>query len=136
MKTIPSSILVLALLAISWVRPASAARRRVRGTTASSSIRRLQKEDNNKDKDKNKNKNDDEGNTIMDLLSDAEEYSTLASLLEDANLDAALEGEGPFTVLAPSNEAFAALDNATLEAVQNDPSLLEQVLLESRSPVV
>jgi transforming growth factor-beta-induced protein len=49
--------------------------------------------------------------TIIDLGSD---YSTLLSLITRAGLDTTLMG-GPFTLLAPTNEAFAALDTATVD---------------------
>ena len=69
--------------------------------------------------------------TIMDILSDRDNqdtYSVLAGLLKDAEFVNALEGDGPFTLLAPTNAAFEALDAETLEAVENDPFLLQQVL--------
>ncbi|WP_419190459.1 fasciclin domain-containing protein [Saltatorellus ferox] len=46
--------------------------------------------------------------------------TTLASLLEDTGLDTVLAGTGPFTLFAPSNAAFAALDADTL-AFLTDP---------------
>ena len=50
-------------------------------------------------------------------------------LLGAAGLVETLQGDGPFTVFAPTNDAFAALDEATLEAVGADTDLLTSVLL-------
>jgi len=65
---------------------------------------------------------------IVDTAVAAGDFTTLAQLLTDAGLVETLKGDGPFTVFAPTDEAFAALDPATLEAVQNDPELLKRVL--------
>jgi len=45
-------------------------------------------------------------NTIVDIASGAENLSILVSALEKSGLISTLSGQGPFTVLAPSNEAF------------------------------
>ena len=45
-------------------------------------------------------------NTIVDIASGAENLSILVSALEKSDLISTLSGQGPFTVLAPSNEAF------------------------------
>merc|ERR1712195_65838 len=42
-------------------------------------------------------------------------YTTFVTALKAANLTAALDGDGPFTVFVPSNEAFAKLPKATLD---------------------
>ncbi|GAB4401767.1 MAG: hypothetical protein OHK0053_24920 [Microscillaceae bacterium] len=46
---------------------------------------------------------------IVGLAQETEALSTLVKALQAADLVSALEGEGPFTVFAPTNEAFAAL---------------------------
>ena len=55
-------------------------------------------------------------------------FSTLVSLVTQAELVETLSGAGPFTVFAPANAAFDALDPATLNAVGNSMSLLTTVL--------
>jgi len=55
-------------------------------------------------------------------------FSTLVSLVKQADLVATLQGDGPFTVFAPIDSAFEALPAATLAAVQADPALLKKVL--------
>jgi len=47
----------------------------------------------------------------------AGKFTTLARLLEQAELVGALQGEGPFTVFAPTDEAFAKLPKATLDSL-------------------
>ena len=55
-------------------------------------------------------------------------FTTLAGLVVDAGLVEPLRAPGPITVFAPTNEAFAALPDGTLEAVRADPDLLTTVL--------
>jgi len=57
-------------------------------------------------------------------------FDTLVSAVTAANLVDALSGEGPFTVFAPTDEAFAALPAGTIDALLADPSGdLTQILL-------
>ena len=52
---------------------------------------------------------------IVDTAVDAGSFTTLAAALEAAGLVDTLKGEGPFTVFAPTDEAFAALPEGTVE---------------------
>ena len=52
--------------------------------------------------------------TIVDAAVGNENFSTLVTALKAADLVGALQGEGPFTVFAPTNDAFAKIDEATL----------------------
>ena len=54
---------------------------------------------------------------ILELAAGSENVSTLVSAIEAAELKGALEGEGPFTVFAPTNAAFEALPDGVLEAL-------------------
>lgn len=68
--------------------------------------------------------------TITDLAVATEDLSTLVDLVVLAELAETLAGPGPFTVFAPLNSAFAALDNATVSALVADPAgALTDVLL-------
>lgn len=62
-----------------------------------------------------------ETNTIVDIVAGNPDFSTLRSALAITNLTSVLASEGPFTVFAPTNDAFAdfltANDFATLEEV-------------------
>jgi len=52
---------------------------------------------------------------IVELASDTDNLSTLVAAVKAAGLVETLSGEGPFTVFAPTNEAFAALPEGTVE---------------------
>ena len=54
---------------------------------------------------------------IVELAAGAESLSTLVTAVKAAGLVETLSGEGPFTVFAPTNEAFAALPEGTLESL-------------------
>jgi len=53
--------------------------------------------------------------TIVDVATEAGSFTTLLKALEAADLVETLSEEGPFTVFAPTDEAFAALPNGTLD---------------------
>ncbi len=55
------------------------------------------------------------GQNIVELAMATESLSTLVQAVQAAGLAETLSGEGPFTVFAPTNEAFAALPEGTLE---------------------
>ena len=59
--------------------------------------------------------------TIVDIAAGNPDFSTLVDLVKKAGLAEALSGPGPFTVFAPTNEAFAKVDKATLDALAADP---------------
>jgi uncharacterized surface protein with fasciclin (FAS1) repeats len=54
---------------------------------------------------------------IVDTAVEAGQFQTLAAALEAAGLVATLKGEGPFTVFAPTDEAFAKLPSGTVETL-------------------
>jgi uncharacterized surface protein with fasciclin (FAS1) repeats len=56
-------------------------------------------------------------------------FTTLATALTEAGLIETLKGEGPFTVFAPTDDAFAALPDGTLEGLLADKEALTDVLL-------
>ena len=56
-------------------------------------------------------------NTIVDVAVGNEDFSTLVAALTAADLVTTLQGEGPFTVFAPTNAAFAALPAGVLDAL-------------------
>ena len=69
-------------------------------------------------------------NKIMNIVQSAQYYSfsTLVTALQAANLVSTLEGTGPFTVFAPTNAAFAALPEGTLDGLLDDIPSLTAVL--------
>ncbi len=57
------------------------------------------------------------GNSIVDIAVGNENFSTLVAALKTAELVEALSGDGPFTVFAPTNDAFAKLPEGTVESL-------------------
>ena len=66
---------------------------------------------------------------IVVVATDAGVFGTLLKAATAAGLVETLQSEGPFTVFAPTDEAFAALPEGTLEALLADPEALKKVLL-------
>ena len=56
-----------------------------------------------------------EASTIVDVAASNDSFETLVAAIEAAGLVETLSGEGPFTVFAPTDEAFAALPEGVLE---------------------
>lgn len=52
---------------------------------------------------------------IVDTAAASDQFSTLVAAVKAAGLVETLKGEGPFTVFAPTNDAFAALPAGTVE---------------------
>ena len=59
---------------------------------------------------------------IVDTAVAAGDFTTLATALTEAGLVETLKGPGPFTVFAPTDEAFAALPEGTLDTLLEDPT--------------
>lgn len=55
--------------------------------------------------------------TIVDAAVGNKDFSTLVAALKAADLVSALQAKGPFTVFAPTNDAFAKIDAATLNSL-------------------
>jgi uncharacterized surface protein with fasciclin (FAS1) repeats len=65
---------------------------------------------------------EEECQTIVEIAAANPDFSTLVTAVTEAGLVETLNGEGPFTVFAPTNEAFAALPAGTLDTLLADPS--------------
>ncbi|WP_439156488.1 fasciclin domain-containing protein [Yoonia sp.] len=65
---------------------------------------------------------------IVDTAVGAGNFTTLVAAVEAAGLVETLKGDGPFTVFAPTDEAFAALPEGTVEALLADPEALAGIL--------
>ncbi len=66
---------------------------------------------------------------IVETAVAAGSFNTLATALTEAGLVDALKGDGPFTVFAPTDEAFAKLPKGTLDNLLKDKEQLKKVLL-------
>jgi uncharacterized surface protein with fasciclin (FAS1) repeats len=65
---------------------------------------------------------------IVETAVEAGSFTTLVAAVEAAGLVETLSGEGPFTVFAPTDEAFAALPEGTVEGLLADTEALTAVL--------
>ena len=65
---------------------------------------------------------------IVDTAVAAGSFKTLATALQAAGLVDTLKGKGPFTVFAPTDEAFAKVPKADLDALLKDKAKLTAVL--------
>lgn len=65
---------------------------------------------------------------IVDTAMSAGTFSTLVTAVTAAGLDTALKSPGPFTVFAPSDEAFSKLPSGAVEALLEDVITLRKIL--------
>jgi uncharacterized surface protein with fasciclin (FAS1) repeats len=65
---------------------------------------------------------------IVAVATEAGSFTTLVAAVQAAGLVETLQGPGPFTVFAPTDEAFAKLPAGTVEALLADPEALRAVL--------
>ncbi|MEN3184273.1 MAG: fasciclin domain-containing protein [Atribacterota bacterium] len=65
---------------------------------------------------------------IVEVAKTATNFTTLLKALEAAGLVDALKGEGPFTVFAPIDEAFAKIPEEELQAILEDKEKLQSIL--------
>lgn len=71
-----------------------------------------------------------EANSIVDIAVEDGRFTTLVAAVQAAGLVETLSGEGQFTVFAPTDEAFAALPEGTVESLLEEPEgALQDILL-------
>ena len=69
-------------------------------------------------------------NTVYNVIESSPDHNVLKTAIDAAGLNVTLQGDGPFTVFAPTDAAFAAMDQDLLNEISNDPEgALTQVLL-------
>lgn len=66
--------------------------------------------------------------SVADTIAKNPSLSTMSSLITQAGLSATLAGAGPFTVFAPSNEAFKLVPAKTMDDLAKNPEKLKDVL--------
>jgi len=66
---------------------------------------------------------------VVDTAISADDFNTLVTAITEADLVEALKAEGPFTVFAPTDEAFAALPEGVLDGLLENTDELRNVLL-------
>jgi len=72
--------------------------------------------------------------TIVDIAVDDARFSTLVTALQAADLVDTLNGKGPFTVFAPTDDAFGKLPEGTVDALLDDIPTLRSILLYHVTP--
>lgn len=65
---------------------------------------------------------------LVDTAVSAGKFNTLVAAVKAAGLVDTLKGKGPFTVFAPTDEAFAKLPAGTVEGLLKDPEKLKAIL--------
>lgn len=76
-----------------------------------------------------KNNSKESKKDIVTIAVEAGSFKTLVTALKEANLVETLKGKGPFTVFAPTDEAFAKLPKGTVESLLKDKKALTNILL-------
>ena len=66
--------------------------------------------------------------SILELAQGEPTLTTVLHLLEVAGMTTLLQGDGPFTLIAPSNDAFAKMDPDTLDRITKSPESLTALL--------
>ncbi|MDR9403871.1 MAG: fasciclin domain-containing protein [Halothece sp. Uz-M2-17] len=66
--------------------------------------------------------------TIVDIAVENDNFKTLVQAVQAASLVEILAGEGPFTVFAPTDEAFAKLPPGTIQTLVQNPPQLARIL--------
>lgn len=72
--------------------------------------------------------------SIPEVAMAAGQFGTLLAAVEAAGLAETLSGEGPFTVFAPTDDAFGKLPDGTVEALLAEPEKLKSILLHHVVP--
>ncbi|XP_012583143.1 PREDICTED: transforming growth factor-beta-induced protein ig-h3 isoform X2 [Condylura cristata] len=67
-------------------------------------------------------------NSIQQIIEIEDIFETLRAAVAASGLNTQLEGEGPFTLLAPTNEAFEKIPTETLNRILGDPEALRDLL--------
>jgi len=68
-----------------------------------------------------------EGSTVYEIIQNSDDHTTLESAIDAAELDGPLSEAGPFTVFAPTDQAFAILGD-DLDAILADQAMLTDIL--------
>jgi uncharacterized surface protein with fasciclin (FAS1) repeats len=66
--------------------------------------------------------------SVADTIANDPQLSTLNTLVQRAGLTETLKGAGPYTVFAPTNQAFSAVPAKTMDELGRDPARLKEVL--------
>ncbi len=65
---------------------------------------------------------------VVEIVNQSDDHSIFASMLAETELDAVISEQGPFTVLAPTDEAFEALGE-DLQQIQSNPERMQNIVI-------
>jgi uncharacterized surface protein with fasciclin (FAS1) repeats len=71
---------------------------------------------------------------LYDTLAAGGNYKTFLSLVDKANVQELKSMQGPFTVFAPTDAAFAAVPQATMDKIMGDPAIVRDVVFFHITP--
>ncbi len=71
----------------------------------------------------------DEPKTIAEIVAGSKDHTILLKAVSEAGLVDTLKGKGPFTIFAPTDEAFKKLGDETIKKALSDKELLKKILL-------
>ena len=71
---------------------------------------------------------------LYDTLAAPGNYKTFLSLVDKANIQELKSMQGPFTVFAPTDEAFAKVPKATMDKIMGDPAIVRDVVFFHITP--
>jgi len=69
-----------------------------------------------------------QGDTVVDVINNSSEHTIFADLLSESGLDKAVSQQGPFTVIAPKDDAFEAM-GSELDQLRANPDQLQNVVI-------
>jgi uncharacterized surface protein with fasciclin (FAS1) repeats len=69
-----------------------------------------------------------QGDTVVDVINESEDHTIFSELLAETELDNVIAQQGPFTIVAPTDDAFEAL-GGELEELRENPDRLQNVVI-------
>jgi len=66
--------------------------------------------------------------SVVDVINSSEDHTIFSELLEESELDNVIAQPGPFTVVAPTDEAFEAMGDE-LEQIRENPDALQNIVI-------
>jgi uncharacterized surface protein with fasciclin (FAS1) repeats len=65
--------------------------------------------------------------SVIEIVESSEDHTIFADLLDETGMSEAIKDEGPYTVVAPTDEAFESMDK-NLEELKNDQQMVQNVV--------
>lgn len=72
--------------------------------------------------------NQEENGDVVEVINESEDHTVFASLLEETNLSDAISDQGPYTIIAPTDEAFESMEG-DLDQLREDPDQLQNIVI-------